>query len=239
MWCGRKRSKNDCLLCGARRCPCGVCSSISQSAIAQQKVCIRKVILRNWSAFRVLAVDRRRSMANARLKKKVSTRTAQAAEKKTRQKGRRQTRRMAALARTEVRRGIVPGAQDVPRPAIADSQLTGSSGERFRNTSSAQHEQFAGNLGPVLQTGTIFASATRSILQELFNFAQESMHQNFTRLLALAYCRTPPQLIAAQRALIRDNVAGVVRSTGRIADVTIQVAHEGVRRMSAVGWAPR
>jgi hypothetical protein len=175
-------------------------------------------------------------MANARQKKKVSTRTARAAGKKTRQNDKGQTRRVAALARTEVRRGIFPDAQDEPRPAIADAKLPDPSGERFRNTSSAQDEQFTGNLGPALQSGMIFASATRSILQEVFNFMQESIHQNFTCLLALTYCRTPPQLIAAQRDLIRGHVEGVVRSTGRIADITVQVAHEGVRRMSAVGW---
>jgi hypothetical protein len=160
-------------------------------------------------------------MANARQKKKVSTRTARAAGKKTRQNDKGQTRRVAALARTEVRRGIFPDAQDEPRPAIADAKLPDPSGER---------------LGPALQSGMIFASATRSILQEVFNFMQESIHQNFTCLLALTYCRTPPQLIAAQRDLIRGHVEGVVRSTGRIADITVQVAHEGVRRMSAVGW---
>jgi hypothetical protein len=150
-------------------------------------------------------------------------------------------RPMAALARTELRRGIFPTVQHAPA-----SSRSGELRERFTNTlgpgyERAQHatEESAGNLSPVLQSGTIFTSALRSISQELLNFIQERMHQNFTRLLALTYCRTPPQLIAAQRDLIRDNVESFVRSTGRITDVSMRMAYEGARRMSAVNLAPR
>jgi hypothetical protein len=162
-------------------------------------------------------------------------------------KARKPMRPMAARARTELRRGIFPTVQHAPEASPSgDVQLTERSGERFTDTfglgyERAQHapEQSAANLGPVLQSGRIFASALRSISQELLSFFQERMHRNFTRLLALTYCRTPPQLIAAQRDLIRDNVEGFVRSTGRISDLSMRMAYEGVRRMSAVSLAPR
>jgi hypothetical protein len=186
-------------------------------------------------------------MATARRRKKASGRAAQAASsRESRAKGRRPKRPMAARAKTELRRGILQMVQHAPESSRSsgDAQLTERSGEGFRNRfglgyERAQHasEQSARNLGPVLQLGTMFASAMRSISQELLNFIQERMHQNFTRLVALTYCRTPPQLITAQRDLIRDNVAGFVRSTGRITDLSMRVAYEGARRMSAVSLA--
>jgi Phasin protein len=105
----------------------------------------------------------------------------------------------------------------------------------------AQHaiERFTGNLGPVLQSGTIVASGMRAIALELVNLIQERIHHNFTRLLALTSCRTPTQLFAAQGDIVLDNVEALVRSTGRIADVSMQVGHEGARRMSAGNWATR
>jgi hypothetical protein len=186
-------------------------------------------------------------MANARQKKKRSARATQATRKRTRRKDRRQMRSMAAGARRELRRGIPPIGEHAPESSrSADAQLTERSGERFTNTfgdvregAPQATEQPVGNLVQVFLSGTIVASAMRSVLQELFSFTQERMHQNFARLLALTYCRTPPQLIAAQKDFIRDNVDGLVRSTGRIADVSMQMAHEGVRRMGTVSLARR
>jgi phasin protein len=187
-------------------------------------------------------------MATARRRKKAAGHAAQAADSKHRRaKARKPMRPMAARARTELRRGIFPTIQHAPESSHSGSaQLTERSEERFTNTfglgcERAQHatEQTAANLGPAVQSGPIFASAVRSISQELLNFIQERMYQNFARLLALTYCRTPPQLLAVQRDLVRDNVEGFVRSTGRITDVSIRLAYEGVRRMSAASLAPR
>jgi hypothetical protein len=195
----------------------------------------------------VIVCKREASMPNARQKKKTSTRATQGTRRSTKQKDRRKTRAMAARARTQLRSGTLPVVQDAPESGrSADALMTERSGEPVANTfrfgrESTQHtvEQSAGNLGAVLQSGTVVASAMRSILQELVDFIQERMHQNFTRLLALTYCRTPPQLIAVQGDFFRDNVEGVLRSTGRIADVSMQMAHEGARRMSAARWALR
>jgi hypothetical protein len=186
-------------------------------------------------------------MPNARHKKKVSGRTAQATGTRRRQKGRKQIRAAPARARTEFIRGMSHAAENESGSnRNADAQLTTPRGERFKDTyatwrEGAQHAtgQPGGNLAQVFQSGAIVASATRSILQELVNFTQERIHQNFTRLLALAYCRTPPQLIAAQRDFVRDNVEGLVRSTGRITDVSMLMAREGLRRMSAVSLLQR
>src|SRR4051794_12450502 len=179
-------------------------------------------------------------MANARQKKKASAPTAQATRKRTRQNDKRQRRAVAARARTEFRKGFFPSSEGGPS-RDSKAQSSEPSGEVFRNMSSAQRatEHLAGNLGPVSNSGTIFASAMRSILQELFTFVQEGMHQNFTRLVALSSARTPSQLIAAQMDFVRDNMEGFLRSTSRMADVSMQMGHEGVWRMSAPSFAER
>src|SRR5262245_8626968 len=130
-------------------------------------------------------------MANAHQKKKRSGRTARPSPRRTGQKGGRQKRPMAARGRTEFRRGIPRTVRDEPN-RNTDAQVAKQSGERFRNAYAsggevAQHgtEQSAVNLGQLFQSGTIVASAMRSILQELVNLMQERIHQNFTRLLAL------------------------------------------------------
>lgn len=186
-------------------------------------------------------------MAHGHQKKKTSGRTARATPRRTGQKGRRQKRPVAAQARTEFRRGNPRSVRDEQESnRNRDAQVIKQSLERFRDTyapggESAQHGpgQSPVNFGQVFQSGTIVVSATRSILQELVNLMQERMHQNFTRLLAFAFCRTPSQVITAQRDFIQDNVEGFVRSAGRIAEVSVQMGREGVRRMSPVSLLPR
>lgn len=180
-------------------------------------------------------------MANASQKKKRSTRAAHATTKRTRQKKRKQIRSVAARSSTALRRSVYSPVQHAPESRQrTDLQLTERSGESFRNmfgfrgSEQLATEQSAGYPGPVLQTGAIFASGMRSISQALIHSMQEGMHQNFTRLVALTYCRTPAQFMAVQRDLIRDNMAGLVQSTDRIADISMQMAQEGLRRMSAV-----
>jgi hypothetical protein len=180
-------------------------------------------------------------------KKRSSARTAQPTKKRTRPKDRRQMHPVAARARTEVRRGIFPTVQDARESSRnAERQSSEHSGEHARNTSGARNEspqraaeQSAGNLGPVLKSETIYANAMRSILQELFTFVQQRMHQNFTRLLALSSAHTPAQLMAAQMEFVRDNVESLLQSTGRLANISMQMGHEGARRMNALRWAPR
>src|SRR5689334_5001241 len=147
-------------------------------------------------------------MANARHKKKVSGRVSQGATRKVRaQKARRQRRSMAALARTDLRVFRTVQSADEPARAVAEHQ-TGSFARAFGIGQEGQHAmEHAGNPEGVVQSGTTYASPTRSLLQELLNFPQQRMEQNFARLLAITFCRTPPQALAAQSELVRDNLA--------------------------------
>jgi hypothetical protein len=179
-------------------------------------------------------------MANARQKKKVSGRVGQGATRKVRgQKARRRRRTMAARARTDARvfRTVQPAGE--PARDVAERQ-NGSLARAFGIGQERQHAtEHAGNPEGVVQSTTVDASPSRSLLQELFNFPQQRMEQNLTRLFALTFCRTPPQALAAQSELIRDNLAAFVRIAQRIAEASMQMTHETMRRMSGASLAPR
>jgi hypothetical protein len=169
-------------------------------------------------------------MANARQKKKVSARAAQVSKKSTRRKD--SKRPIAARTRTELKTGVFPRVEHAPEwSGRADPQLTERSTFGIRAGEQHATEHYAGNPGAV-ELGTILASGMRSISQVLFNFMEERFRQNFTALLALTYCRTPLQLIEAQRDLICDNVKVLVRAAGRMTDISMQTVHEGLLRSS-------
>ena len=100
-------------------------------------------------------------------------------------------------------------------------------------------EQSSRNLESIVQSGTILAGGMQSISRELFNFARKRVEQNLHRVDALASCRSPQEILAAQSDLVRDNLEDRVQSTRRIAEISMQMADEAVRRMSDASLAPR
>jgi phasin family protein len=125
-------------------------------------------------------------------------------------------------------------------------QLTERSMERFARAfgmsgESAQQatEQSSRNLECFVQSGTIFAGGWQSISREWFELARKRMEQNMHRAEQLATWRTPQEMLAAQSDLVRDNLEDFVQSTRRIAEISMQMADEAVRRMSDASLAPR
>ena len=106
---------------------------------------------------------------------------------------------------------------------------------------SSQHasQQSSRNLESIVQSGTILASGMQNISREWFEFARKRMQENLNRADALASCRTPQELMAAQSDLLRDNLENFVQSTRRIAEISMQTADEAVRKMTDASLAPR
>jgi phasin family protein len=100
-------------------------------------------------------------------------------------------------------------------------------------------EQSSRNLESIVQSGTILADGMQSISRELLDFARKRVEQNLHRVDALASCRTPQEMMAVQSDLVRDNLEDLVQSTRRIAEISMQMADEAVRRMSETSLAPR
>jgi phasin family protein len=126
------------------------------------------------------------------------------------------------------------------------SRLTERSMEQFARAfgisgENTQHatRQSSRNLESILQSGTILANGMQNISREWVDFARKRMQQNLNHADALANCRTPQELLAAQSDLVRDNLEDFVQSTRRIAEISMQVADEAVRRMGDSSLAPR
>jgi phasin family protein len=125
-------------------------------------------------------------------------------------------------------------------------QLTERSMERFARAfgmsgEGAQQatEASSRNLESIVQSGTIFAGGLQSISREWFDFARKRIEQNMHRVDELAAWRTPHEMLAAQSEFVRDNLEDFVQSTRRVAEISMQMADEAVRRMSDASLAPR
>jgi phasin family protein len=126
------------------------------------------------------------------------------------------------------------------------TQFTERSMEQFARAfgisgESAQHatQQSSRNLESIVQSGTILASGMQNISREWVDFARKRMQENLNRADALVNCRTPQELLAAQSDLIRDNLEDFVQSTRRIAEISMHMADEAVRKMTDSSLAPR
>jgi hypothetical protein len=105
----------------------------------------------------------------------------------------------------------------------------------------AQHaaQQSSRNLETIVQSGTILANGMQTMLREWLEFARKRTEQNFGRFDALLHCRTPQELLAVQSEMVRDNLEDFVQSTKRIADISVQMADEALRKMTDSSLAPR
>lgn len=126
------------------------------------------------------------------------------------------------------------------------SQLTEQSVQRFAHAfgiSGERAEQAAAqssrNLECIVQSGTVIAGGMQNISREIFEFARKRMEQNLQRAEALANCRTPQEILAAQSDFMRDHLEDFVQSTRRISEISMEMADEAARRMGDLSLAPR
>jgi phasin family protein len=111
----------------------------------------------------------------------------------------------------------------------------GITGERAEQAA----EQSSRNVECIVQSGTILAGGMQNITREMFELASKRVEHNLHRIDALANCRTPQEILAAQSDLVRDNLEEFVQNARRISEMTMQMADEAARRISDVGLAPR
>jgi phasin family protein len=111
----------------------------------------------------------------------------------------------------------------------------GMTGERAEQAAA----QSSRNMECFVQSGTVIAGAMQNISREMFEFARKRVEQNLQRVDALANCRTPQEILAAQSDLMRDNLEDMVQSTRRISEISMEMADEAARRMGDISLAPR
>ena len=104
----------------------------------------------------------------------------------------------------------------------------GISGEEVRKAA----QKSSDNLDAIIQSSSVVAEVTQSILREWLNFTRERMEQNFSRFESLLRCRTPQEIAAVQSEIVRDNLGSFLQCARRIAKITMQVPDEANKRVA-------
>ena len=89
------------------------------------------------------------------------------------------------------------------------------------------------NLQAVAQSGTVLARGVQEVSREWFELSQKRLQKNLDGLSSLAQCRSVPDFIAVQTSLIRDNLEQTFDNSRRMADLTMQLADEASRIVTA------
>ena len=83
-----------------------------------------------------------------------------------------------------------------------------------------------------MQSSVVLSQGAQDITREWFDFARKRMEDNLNTLEALTRCRTPQDIAAVQSNVVRDNFEDLLQSTKRIADMSVRIADEAVRKMA-------
>jgi phasin family protein len=89
------------------------------------------------------------------------------------------------------------------------------------------------NLQALAQSGTVLARGVQDVSREWFELSQKRLLKNLDGLSSLAQCRSVPDFMAIQTALIRDNLEQTLDNSRRMAELTRQLADEASRIVTA------
>jgi hypothetical protein len=93
-------------------------------------------------------------------------------------------------------------------------------------------EQSSRNIDVIVESSRAYADALQSISRELSSFCRERLDRNMEKVNVLMRSRTPQELFAAQSDLLRDNLEGILESSGRVAEASVSVTDEAKRRVT-------
>jgi hypothetical protein len=94
-------------------------------------------------------------------------------------------------------------------------------------------EEASQNLRAAAQASTALARGLQDISREAFELSQRRWQRNLDSLNALARCRSLQDLVAVQSSLIRDNLEQTLENSRRMAELTLQMADEASRTVTA------
>jgi len=84
-----------------------------------------------------------------------------------------------------------------------------------------------------LSTASELARGVQDVSREWFELSQKRLLKNLDGLSSLAQCRSVPDFMAVQTALIRDNLEQTLDNSRRMAELTRQLADEASRIVTA------
>jgi phasin family protein len=166
-------------------------------------------------------------------------------------KRRQQTRRGVQARQTRPARHVAKGGADLFESSSGAVEQLWRSGlemvSHVANRSSSQvarsmgltdekahqtTEQSSSNIDVIVQSSKAYADALQSFSREFTRFCRERLDHNIERIDALMRSRTPQEFIAAQSDLFRDNFEGLLQSSRRVAQASVDVTDETTRRVT-------
>jgi hypothetical protein len=94
-------------------------------------------------------------------------------------------------------------------------------------------EEAAHNLRAVARSSTALARGLQEVSREVVDRSQKRLQRNLEGLQALARCRSMTDFVEAQTTLLRDNLEQTVENSRRVAELTLQMADEATRTVTA------
>ena len=115
----------------------------------------------------------------------------------------------------------------------SSNQIARSMGLTDENAQRAT-EQSLRNIDAIVQSSSAYADTLQSISRELSSFCREQLDRNMEKINTLMRSRTPQELIAVQSDLLRDNLEAILQSSRRVAEASVGVTDETMRRLTEV-----
>ena len=94
-------------------------------------------------------------------------------------------------------------------------------------------QQFNQNLDALLQVGTVVASGYQSITSEWSKYAQQAAQRTTDAVNEILKARNPRDLFGVQSDLLKDSVQELLSASARVSELSAQVAHEAVEKLTA------
>lgn len=88
------------------------------------------------------------------------------------------------------------------------------------------------NLGVMMQTGVMLADGFQMVMREWADYTRQAMQCNIDGMNSILRARTPQDLVAAQSALLNQEMHVMLNSRIRIAEATAKVAKEASQSIS-------
>ncbi len=145
------------------------------------------------------------------------------------------------LAAVEVGSESVGVVKQAVQDAVEDSaQAASELGDRALESLGRQGreavtlvDQMPGYLQTIARSNRILAGGAGTITLEWVGLRQERLLKNLERMTDLLNCRTLPDFVSLQSALVRGNVERMLENSQRLAQLTAQVAQEATRTLTA------
>ena len=135
----------------------------------------------------------------------------------------------AETVRQIMQSGLTMATQAAERSVEQFTSIFGLSGERAEETA----QQSARNIKAIAECNAVLAQGFQNLSREWASLAQDQLRKNLDAFNAVLCSRSWPDLVATQSSLARDNLELLVTNTRRLAELSIEVATEAARKITA------